>query len=340
MIVWTLFIDGIFSHHKRPRPFNQRLWEMNVAILGIGLSVAAAVTITGALKNLLGKPRPDVLARCQLPKDYVQLPVGLTSWEKCTGDPILLKDGFKSWPSGHSSVAFSGLGYFSIWLAGKLHIMDNRGEVWKTMIVLTPILGAGMIAISRIMDARHHPFDVLSSSILGMFLAWVAYRQYFPSIYDTSNKGRAYSIRKDWPGNPASEDRFRPTPVDEEARVGSTRGSASGAPVVAEVGGLYEQRRRSDPLQPSLPVGSHEHGYNFDDTYEMNDQKTRLTGTPYKPHSDNSPPHRPDTRASDDSNHSDDHRWGIAAATSALGGQKLASTPTPQEYKNPNSKAQ
>lgn len=73
--------------------------------------------------------------------------------------------------------------------------MDNRGEVWKTVLVLIPCLIATLIAVSRIMDARHHPFDVISGSLLGVFMAWASYRQYFPPITEPWKKGRAYPIR-------------------------------------------------------------------------------------------------------------------------------------------------
>jgi hypothetical protein len=43
--------------------FKDRLWELNCGILGLGLSVGAAFTITGALKNAIGKPRPDLIDR-------------------------------------------------------------------------------------------------------------------------------------------------------------------------------------------------------------------------------------------------------------------------------------
>ncbi|KAL1997930.1 hypothetical protein VTN02DRAFT_414 [Thermoascus thermophilus] len=45
------------------------------------------------------------------------------------------------------------------------------------------------------MDARHHPFDVISGSLLGVFTAWASYRQYFPPITEPWKKGRAYPIR-------------------------------------------------------------------------------------------------------------------------------------------------
>lgn len=91
--------------------------------------------------------------------------------------------------------AFAGLFYLSLYLAGKMHLFDNRGEVWKTFVVLVPTLGASLIAVSRIMDARHHPFDVISGSLLGIAVAWCAYRQYFPPLGESWRKGRAFPIR-------------------------------------------------------------------------------------------------------------------------------------------------
>lgn len=73
--------------------------------------------------------------------------------------------------------------------------MDSRGEVWKTFVVMVPTLSAGLIAMSRIMDARHHPFDVITGSMLGVGCGWAAYRQYFPSLSEPWKKGRAYPIR-------------------------------------------------------------------------------------------------------------------------------------------------
>jgi diacylglycerol diphosphate phosphatase / phosphatidate phosphatase len=102
---------------------------------------------------------------------------------------------FRSFPSGHSSSSFAGLFYLSLYLAGKLHVLDQRGEVWRTLVVLIPTLAASCIAISRIMDARHHPFDVLFGSAMGILVAWGSYRQYFPPVSNSWLKGRAYPIR-------------------------------------------------------------------------------------------------------------------------------------------------
>lgn len=203
--IYALVIDGIFSHRCRETGaswtkiyrLKDRLWELNCGILGLFLAEGAALVITGSLKNLCGKPRPDLIARCQPYFGAVDPPVfGLSNSTICTQtDQAIMADGFRSFPSGHSSTAFAGLFYLSLYLAAKLHVLDNRGEVWRTTIVLIPTLAASCIAMSRIMDARHHPFDVLFGSAMGILVAWAAYRQYFPPVGESWNKGRAYPIR-------------------------------------------------------------------------------------------------------------------------------------------------
>jgi diacylglycerol diphosphate phosphatase / phosphatidate phosphatase len=203
--IYTLVIDGLFSHRRKQTGagwsniyrFKDRLWELNCGILGLLLAEGAAFVITGTLKNLCGKPRPDLISRCLPANGSVDPPVfGLSNITICTQtDQAMMTDGFRSFPSGHSSSAFAGLFYLSLYLAAKLHVLDNRGEVWRTFIVLIPALAASCIAMSRIMDARHHPFDVLFGSVMGILVAWAAYRQYFPPVSETWKKGRAYPIR-------------------------------------------------------------------------------------------------------------------------------------------------
>ncbi|KAE8149277.1 phosphatidic acid phosphatase [Aspergillus avenaceus] len=205
--VYTLFVDGLFSHSKPVDPktgkrkltgpyrFKDRLWEFNCGFLGLLLSQGLAFVITQCLKTACGKPRPDLIDRCQPRPGSVDAFPGLSNYTICTGDKTILKDGFRSWPSGHSSSSFAGLFYLTLWLCGKLHFMDNRGEVWKALLIMTPCLAATLVAVSRIMDARHHPFDVITGSLLGIVCAIISYRQYFPSLAEPWKKGRAYSIR-------------------------------------------------------------------------------------------------------------------------------------------------
>ncbi|KAF2741289.1 lipid phosphate phosphatase-like protein 1 [Polyplosphaeria fusca] len=245
--VYTLILDGLFSHQTampssgRLRKLTgryrlkDRLWELNCGILGLGVAVGAAFTITGALKNAIGKPRPDLISRCNPRPEEVDAilarkgidSLAMATIQICNQDnDAKLQDGFKSFPSGHASTAFAGLFYLSLYLAAKMHVLDSKGEVWKTFIVMVPTLGAALVAGSRIMDARHHPFDVISGGMLGILVAWAAYRQYFPPVSETWRKGRAYPIRS-W-----------------------------GLPPVVPV----SHRNMEEDIQPLRPVSDEEHG--------------------------------------------------------------------------------
>lgn len=114
--IYALLIDGLFSRHKEAAPrdghrtlgkyrLKDRLWELNCGLLGLLLSQGAAFVITGALKNATGKPRPDLIDRCQpLAGSADPLVFGLSNSTICTQkNHKLLKDGFRSFPSGHSS---------------------------------------------------------------------------------------------------------------------------------------------------------------------------------------------------------------------------------------------
>ncbi|OJD17463.1 hypothetical protein AJ78_02436 [Emergomyces pasteurianus Ep9510] len=217
ILIYTVVIDGLFSHNKPlsssgkrkfmgPYSLKDRLWEFNCGLLGLLLAQGSAFVITGALKNAVGKPRPDIVDRCN-PKGVETLgPYQLVTYDMCDSklSHEIFKDGYRSFPSA----SFAGLFYLSLYLAGKFHLMDSRGEVWKTFLALFPTLGAGLIAATRIMDARHHPFDVLFGSFLGILCGYVAYRQYFPPLSESWRKGRAYPIRT-WGMSPAGPSRGR-----------------------------------------------------------------------------------------------------------------------------------
>ena len=106
--------------------------------------------LTNFLKILVGRPRPDFLSRC-FPSKEINLNA------ECTGNPNVVREGRKSFPSGHSSMAFASLGFLAFYLAGKVHLFGERkSPAWKLIIFLLPLMLATTIALSRISDNRHH----------------------------------------------------------------------------------------------------------------------------------------------------------------------------------------
>ena len=62
-------------------------------------------------------------------------------------------------------------------------------------MVFSPTFAAACVAVTCIMDARHHGFDVLFGSALGILCACMAYRQYFPLTSHTWKRGHAYPMK-------------------------------------------------------------------------------------------------------------------------------------------------
>lgn len=152
--------------------------------LAFAISLMLTPVITDIIKNAVGRPRPDLLARCQPSSDApTDIPVDISV---CTTDPNthLLQDGWRSFPSGHSSFAFAGLGFTGIWLAGQLHVFHHHGkrDLPRALLCMVPLLGAALIAISRCEDYRHDVYDVTVGSALGMLVAWWSYRRHWPPL--------------------------------------------------------------------------------------------------------------------------------------------------------------
>jgi len=135
-IMCLFLVPGPTVPKSTPRSliWRRKLWELHTGWLGLGLAIASAFLITQGMKNLFGKPRPDLLSRCQPDlANRAQHVIGgfsevsevflVYSATICQQpDKEKLDDGFRSFPSGHSSFSASGLIYLSLFIASKLAI--------------------------------------------------------------------------------------------------------------------------------------------------------------------------------------------------------------------------
>ncbi|KAJ5811745.1 Phosphatidic acid phosphatase type 2/haloperoxidase [Penicillium riverlandense] len=238
LIVSLVFTPGSATAHARPSKsqiLRRKLWEWNVGWMGLGVALAGVFLATEGLKDLIGKPRPDFLARCNPDLAKVaEFAVGglgqrlqgapnIVSWEICRTKTSLVRvDGFSSFPSGHSSFSFAGLTYLTLWFCAKFSIgfpyltpfpveeeetdelssVRRRGAappVVFMLVAFVPFATACFIASSRWFNYRHHGFDILFGSAMGLVFAWIGFRMYHMPIrrgagwaWAARSRGRAF----------------------------------------------------------------------------------------------------------------------------------------------------
>ncbi|XP_040374237.1 lipid phosphate phosphatase 2 isoform X3 [Rosa chinensis] len=159
------------------------VYDLHHAILGLLFSVFITAVLTEAIKDGVGRPRPDFFWRCFPDGKGVFDPV--TKNVMCTGEKSVIKEGHKSFPSGHASGSFAGLTFIAWYLSGKVRVFDRKGHVAKLCIVFSPLLLAALVAVSRVDDYWHHWQDVFAGGLLGAIVSSFCYLQFFPPPYDT-----------------------------------------------------------------------------------------------------------------------------------------------------------
>ncbi|PYH92114.1 acid phosphatase/Vanadium-dependent haloperoxidase [Aspergillus ellipticus CBS 707.79] len=215
VLVAALLIPRPGTGLSRALLWRYKVWEWHVGWLGLGLSYAGAYMATEGLKDLYGKPRPDFLARCAPGTSDVASygvsglgtsfagAITMVTWDICRNKSNEVRvDGFSSFPSGHSSLAFAGLAYLTLWLCSKFSVgfpnlthppdlqRQERGAIrtqgaappiYMLIAAFVPLAVAFFISASRWFDFRHHGFDIIFGSVLGMVFAWVGFRMFqFP----------------------------------------------------------------------------------------------------------------------------------------------------------------
>ncbi|RFU72443.1 pap2 domain containing [Trichoderma arundinaceum] len=140
VIVSIIFVPGATVPKNTPASlvWKRKLWELHIGLLGLLMSVGCGFFFVSGIKNMCGKPRPDLLARC-LPdlENATKYLIGGFKGEVTLGNTIgqlysadicqqtdkaKLDDGFRSYPSGHSAASAGGLLYLSLFLASKFAV--------------------------------------------------------------------------------------------------------------------------------------------------------------------------------------------------------------------------
>eukprot|EP00124_Ichthyophonus_hoferi_P003553 Ihof_evm6s313 gene=Ihof_evmTU6s313 len=165
--------------------FNTFLFGLTYGLIIMIIAVCMCVAVTNALtiylKYYVGRLRPDFLSRCVLTKgaiDQTALFFTGTSTDKCLNQNTkILKEGRLSYPSGHTSQAFCQGFYLLCYVLWALYIrpQDQRRtgrriqrnrfveqlvEVFRGMALFIGPAFALFVGASRLVDFKHHPYDV------------------------------------------------------------------------------------------------------------------------------------------------------------------------------------
>ncbi|CAG5104524.1 Oidioi.mRNA.OKI2018_I69.chr1.g1302.t1.cds [Oikopleura dioica] len=139
--------------------------------------------VTNLLKQSIQRLRPDFIATC-FELDEVQLrkvvAEGFNSsfpgaTPSCSASESDLWKSMLSFPSGHSSLAFANFVYLALRV---VKIPEKRqlksGSIVEAFLLTFPlliVLPAIHISLSRVIENRHHPEDILAGAIVGSLIA-------------------------------------------------------------------------------------------------------------------------------------------------------------------------
>ncbi|KAJ9203081.1 hypothetical protein DTO166G4_7865 [Paecilomyces variotii] len=183
-VLWSIIYAGIIPLlilFAWGSIFHPGAHKFHVTVLGLLVALTLSSFITDVIKNAVGRPRPDLISRCKPEKGTAEHL--LVTFKVCTQTNLhILDEGWRSFPSGHSSFSFAGLGYLSLFLAGQMHVLRPGTDLGRFLISLVPLMGAALIAMSRLADYRHDVYDVSCGTLLGLVVAYFSYRRYYPSL--------------------------------------------------------------------------------------------------------------------------------------------------------------
>ncbi|KAI1505778.1 phosphatidic acid phosphatase type 2/haloperoxidase [Biscogniauxia marginata] len=193
-------------------------WDVNNGILGLLYSLIIAAVFQVFLKWLIGGLRPHFLDVCKPDISLASNDAGVVGQgynaagfnqiyytrQICTGNIADIDDSLESFPSGHTTAAFAGFVYLSLYLNAKLKVFANyHPSMWKLIIIYIPILGATLIGGALTIDEFHNWYDVFAGAVIGTIMAFSSYRMCYAAIWDWRwnhiplNRGQAFMYSYD-----------------------------------------------------------------------------------------------------------------------------------------------
>lgn len=134
----------------------------------IGINIA--LVLCQLSKVLTGELRPHFFHTCAPDVAKTCLPGQYVSDYVCTSKfpHRLIKDTFRSFPSGHTAVSTYAAAFTSYYVHYRYNLR-TWGAWIKPMLISFTLLWAPFTSFSRLTDNRHHWWDVLAGLCIGLF---------------------------------------------------------------------------------------------------------------------------------------------------------------------------
>ena len=157
--------------------------DAHASLCAYFLSVGMNSFVTDMMKNYCAKLRPNFYNMCEF--DAVT--------KTCTND---VSNAHKSFPSGHSSLAFCAMTILCLYFYGKVGLhrtpftydatknypsLATKLLAWISFSV--PLSIALFVACSRVHDYYHHPADIVTGALIGSVCAVLATSLWYPSVF-------------------------------------------------------------------------------------------------------------------------------------------------------------
>ncbi|CAG8500600.1 2042_t:CDS:2 [Paraglomus occultum] len=155
-------------------------WDLYHMVTGHATSVAFSLVFTSLFWITVGSHlglRPYFLTKCQPDVHRLSPDIIYYTADICTQP--LKKFDFQGFPSGHASNAFAGWVFFVLYLNSKLKPWNGTAYVWKGLVLTLPLALATWVALTRVRDFRHFPFQIILGSLIGIASAILSYRLNF-----------------------------------------------------------------------------------------------------------------------------------------------------------------
>uniref|UniRef100_K3WYP2 Phosphatidic acid phosphatase type 2/haloperoxidase domain-containing protein n=1 Tax=Globisporangium ultimum (strain ATCC 200006 / CBS 805.95 / DAOM BR144) TaxID=431595 RepID=K3WYP2_GLOUD len=192
-VVTNLFVNYVLPKFKRVRVIPHDTRDF---LLSLFQSAGLASLLTQFIKNMTGRFRPCFYDMCGWQKDIIWDGVAnlctSAKWEK---------EARKSFPSGHSSFAWSTMLVLTLYLLGRSRLnCENRSasimrggrKSLKLFVCFVPSFFAAWVAVTRSIDNWHHYTDIVTGSIIGAVAAVIGYGYNYGSVFSSDSAGVPY----------------------------------------------------------------------------------------------------------------------------------------------------